>query len=154
VLQSWLPPAAMAEYGWRLAFVFGGVLGLVSVWLRREPAVSATMPMPASTARRWWRSTSPTGLRAAACWRRRSWLPPAAMAEYGWRLAFVFGGVLGLVSVWLRRALEETVDQREHDPAGEARPVPRGLDHEGDRAGQLAADAQCSSCRPAPSAWG
>lgn len=38
----------------------------------------------------------------------QTWLPPAAMAEYGWRIAFLFGGVLGLVSFWLRRSLEET----------------------------------------------
>jgi hypothetical protein len=30
------------------------------------------------------------------------------MAESGWRLAFLFGGVVGLVSFWLRRSLEET----------------------------------------------
>lgn len=38
----------------------------------------------------------------------QTWLPPAAMAEYGWRIAFLFGGMLGLVSFWLRRSLEET----------------------------------------------
>ncbi|WP_288579862.1 MFS transporter [uncultured Methylobacterium sp.] len=38
----------------------------------------------------------------------QSVLPPAAMAESGWRLAFLFGGVVGLVSFWLRRSLEET----------------------------------------------
>lgn len=38
----------------------------------------------------------------------QSWLPAEAMADYGWRIAFVFGGVLGLVSFWLRRNLEET----------------------------------------------
>ncbi|MGY2048401.1 MFS transporter [Methylobacterium sp. JK268] len=38
----------------------------------------------------------------------QTWLPPAAMAEYGWRAAFLFGGLLGFVSFWLRRTLEET----------------------------------------------
>jgi predicted MFS family arabinose efflux permease len=38
----------------------------------------------------------------------QSWLTGEAMAAYGWRIAFVFGGVLGLVSFWLRRNLEET----------------------------------------------
>ncbi|SHO67551.1 Predicted arabinose efflux permease, MFS family [Pseudoxanthobacter soli DSM 19599] len=36
------------------------------------------------------------------------WLTPAEVASYGWRLAFVLGGVFGLVSVYLRRWLEET----------------------------------------------
>ncbi|WFT80011.1 MULTISPECIES: MFS transporter [unclassified Methylobacterium] len=38
----------------------------------------------------------------------QSWLPPAVMAEYGWRIAFLIGGLFGLVSFWLRRSLEET----------------------------------------------
>jgi MFS family permease len=35
-------------------------------------------------------------------------LTPAAMLEYGWRFAFGIGGVLGLISILLRRNLEET----------------------------------------------
>jgi MFS transporter, MHS family, proline/betaine transporter len=30
------------------------------------------------------------------------------IAAYGWRIAFLFGGVIGLLSFWLRRKLEET----------------------------------------------
>lgn len=41
------------------------------------------------------------------------WLSPAEVASYGWRLAFVLGGVFGLVSVYLRRWLEETPVFRE-----------------------------------------
>ncbi len=35
-------------------------------------------------------------------------LAPAAMEDYGWRIAFAVGGLLGAISVVLRRALEET----------------------------------------------
>lgn len=35
-------------------------------------------------------------------------MPPALVANYGWRIGFLLGGVLGLVGWWLRRALEET----------------------------------------------
>lgn len=34
VLTSLLSDAAMASYGWRIAFIFGGLLGLVGLWLR------------------------------------------------------------------------------------------------------------------------
>jgi MFS family permease len=30
------------------------------------------------------------------------------VATYGWRIAFIFGGLIGLVGFWLRRKLEET----------------------------------------------
>lgn len=35
-------------------------------------------------------------------------LPPQEVADYGWRIAFLFGGVIGLVSFALRRKLEES----------------------------------------------
>ncbi|BAF88877.1 permeases of the major facilitator superfamily [Azorhizobium caulinodans ORS 571] len=35
-------------------------------------------------------------------------LPPQDVASYGWRIAFLFGGVIGLVSFALRRKLEES----------------------------------------------
>lgn len=35
-------------------------------------------------------------------------LPPQEVASYGWRIAFLFGGVIGLVSFTLRRKLEES----------------------------------------------
>ncbi|WP_029005268.1 MFS transporter [Azorhizobium doebereinerae] len=35
-------------------------------------------------------------------------LPPQDVAAYGWRIAFLFGGVIGLVSFALRRKLEES----------------------------------------------
>lgn len=37
-----------------------------------------------------------------------SWLPSAAFADHGWRIAFAIGGLLGLISFWLRRGLHET----------------------------------------------
>ncbi|CAG9259770.1 MFS transporter [Paraburkholderia unamae] len=35
-------------------------------------------------------------------------LAPADVPAYGWRIAFVFGGLIGLLGFWLRRKLEET----------------------------------------------
>jgi MFS family permease len=35
-------------------------------------------------------------------------LPPSQFASYGWRIAFLLGGLFGLVSVYLRRLLAET----------------------------------------------
>lgn len=35
-------------------------------------------------------------------------LTPAQVPAYGWRIAFVFGGLIGLLGFWLRRKLEET----------------------------------------------
>lgn len=35
-------------------------------------------------------------------------LPPADVASYGWRVAFLFGGFIGAVSYMLRRSLEES----------------------------------------------
>jgi MFS family permease len=37
-----------------------------------------------------------------------AWLSSAAMLDYGWRIAFGIGGVLGLVSIYFRRNLRET----------------------------------------------
>jgi len=35
-------------------------------------------------------------------------LAPDDVAAYGWRIAFIFGGLIGLLGFWLRRKLEET----------------------------------------------
>jgi predicted MFS family arabinose efflux permease len=35
-------------------------------------------------------------------------LSPADAALYGWRIAFIIGGVMGLASYWLRRSFEES----------------------------------------------
>lgn len=35
-------------------------------------------------------------------------LAPPHVATYGWRIAFIFGGLIGLLGFWLRRKLEET----------------------------------------------
>lgn len=35
-------------------------------------------------------------------------LDPAQVAEWGWRIGFLFGGACGLLSFWLRLSLEET----------------------------------------------
>ncbi|WP_420136897.1 MFS transporter [Sphingomonas sp.] len=52
-----------------------------------------------------------------------SWLGPAALLEYGWRFAFVIGGVLGFASIFLRRSLEETTEFLNIRHAAARRPV-------------------------------
>jgi MFS transporter, MHS family, proline/betaine transporter len=37
-----------------------------------------------------------------------SYLPPGDVASWGWRAAFMFGGVIGLISFWLQQSLEES----------------------------------------------
>jgi MFS transporter, MHS family, proline/betaine transporter len=49
-------------------------------------------------------------------------LPPEAGAQWGWRIAFLFGGVAGLVSFWLRLSLEETSEFRKMRHAVAQRP--------------------------------
>ncbi|MEV6243954.1 MFS transporter [Lentzea sp. NPDC051838] len=46
-------------------------------------------------------------------------LDKAAMAEYGWRVPFLIGGVLGLVGLWLRRELPETEQFEENKAKAE-----------------------------------
>ncbi|WP_219416102.1 MFS transporter [Pseudonocardia nigra] len=43
-------------------------------------------------------------------------MTPEQLGAYGWRIPFVLGGVLGLVGLWLRRAMPET-DQFEENKA-------------------------------------
>lgn len=62
-------------------------------------------------------------LAAAVNLALETWLPPELMASYGWRIAFVFGGAMGLVSFWLRRDLEETPAFRQLGAAASRRPV-------------------------------
>lgn len=38
----------------------------------------------------------------------RTFLDPAMVPHYGWRIAFVLGGLGGVLSFWLRRSLEES----------------------------------------------
>jgi MFS transporter, MHS family, proline/betaine transporter len=45
-------------------------------------------------------------------------LPPADVASYGWRIAFLLGGFIGCVSYLMRRSLEESPEfLRMHSPA-------------------------------------
>ncbi|PIQ42369.1 MAG: hypothetical protein COV52_05260 [Gammaproteobacteria bacterium CG11_big_fil_rev_8_21_14_0_20_46_22] len=41
-VSSVLTPAHFLQYGWRVLFIFGGVLGLLGLWLRRDMAESET----------------------------------------------------------------------------------------------------------------
>ncbi|MEJ1090848.1 MFS transporter [Microbacterium istanbulense] len=47
-------------------------------------------------------------------------LGATAMGEYGWRVPFILGGVLGLVVLWLRRSLPETLITESGEVANKA----------------------------------
>jgi MHS family proline/betaine transporter-like MFS transporter len=46
----------------------------------------------------------------------------AGVAAWGWRLAFIFGGLLGVISFWLRLSLEETAEFKKLRHAASKRP--------------------------------
>ena len=48
----------------------------------------------------------------------RTWLPPELVPIYGWRIAFVLGGLAGLLSFLLRRAMEESPEFARMKAAG------------------------------------
>lgn len=47
-------------------------------------------------------------------------LTPEQLGEWGWRVPFLIGGVLGLVGLWLRRAMPETEQYERNKPKAEA----------------------------------
>lgn len=49
-------------------------------------------------------------------------LSPADVADWGWRIGFLFGGFLGLVSFWLRLSLSETAEFKKLRHAAAKRP--------------------------------
>jgi MHS family alpha-ketoglutarate permease-like MFS transporter len=51
-------------------------------------------------------------------------LEPAAMSAWGWRAAFIGGGLLGLVGLWLRIRLDETESFRKAESEGRIRRNP------------------------------
>lgn len=44
-------------------------------------------------------------------------LSSAAMAEWGWRVPFIFGALLGIITIFLRRSLPETLHSTAETPA-------------------------------------
>jgi MFS family permease len=67
-------------------------------------------------------ATSGVLFAALVNWGVQATLAAGNVAAYGWRIAFLIGGVLGLAGFWLRRSLEETPEfQRMHEIARAAR---------------------------------
>ena len=56
----------------------------------------------------------------------RTFLPPELVPEYGWRIAFILGGLGGIVSFVARRAMEESPEFAQDEGAGGPSAVPRG----------------------------
>jgi MFS transporter, MHS family, proline/betaine transporter len=84
-------------------FCLGGELpGAITYAVEVVPAKRATWPAD------WF-----LGVSARACWTAVNLtlsrnLSPATMQDWGWRVAFLLGGLLGVGSWMLRRALEES----------------------------------------------
>ena len=72
----------------------------------------------------------------------RTWLPPELVPIYGWRIAFVLGGLAGLLSFLMRRAMEESPEFARMKAAGLEAAVRRG-----------AADAPAGRCWSASAGW-
>jgi len=51
---------------------------------------------------------SGVALASALSWGVHETLSPDEVSAWGWRIGFLFGGVLGFISFWLRLSLEET----------------------------------------------
>jgi MHS family proline/betaine transporter-like MFS transporter len=49
-------------------------------------------------------------------------LGDAGIAAWGWRIAFIFGGLLGVISFWLRLSLEETAEFKKLKHTASKRP--------------------------------
>lgn len=60
-----------------------------------------------------------------------TWLPPGAMSDYGWRIGYVVGGLLGLWALVMRRKMAETDAFQEEQREGTvpARPLAYALKH-------------------------
>jgi MFS transporter, MHS family, alpha-ketoglutarate permease len=87
-------------------FSAGGEFGSSSALL----VESATSPMRRALAGSWQQTSAGLGLLLAALLALvlSSSLSPADLSSWGWRLAFVVGGLLGLVGLWLRIGMVET----------------------------------------------
>ncbi len=49
-------------------------------------------------------------------------IPADALAEWGWRIPFLIGGVAGLAGLWMRSSMKETLEEREpEDESNEQR---------------------------------
>ena len=79
----------------------------------------------------------------------RSWTP-AMVPTYGWRIAFVLGGLGGVLSFVLRRSLEESPEFARMREPGVAAAVPR--DAADARRRRCSSAARCWPARPASTA--
>lgn len=88
-------------------FSAGGEFGTSSAYLveNATPATRATIGS--------WQQVSVGGgtlLAAITATLLQQLLPQPFLSVYGWRIAFILGGVLGLVGLWLRLSADETVE--------------------------------------------
>lgn len=70
----------------------------------------------------WANFGSMTGMLAGvfAAALTTTWTEPQTLLDWGWRLPFLFGGVLGVTSIWMRRNLKDRTKLRCH---AETRPA-------------------------------
>ncbi len=87
--------------GIAIAGEFAGAAVFVMEHVRRERVGSALGPMVAGTYFGWFLGAMVGTLLV-------TFMQPEAFESWGWRSAFIAGGLVGLLAVWLRRALDET----------------------------------------------
>ncbi|RZU66850.1 MHS family alpha-ketoglutarate permease-like MFS transporter [Microterricola gilva] len=98
-------PEGMAEWGWRVPFILGGLLGFIVLWLRRT--LPETLP-PVTDG-----STAPASGKSAEVWRgvRKYWLSVLAVV-------FIVGAVQAYNYTWLSGLPSMATGTYNEDPTG------------------------------------
>jgi MFS transporter, MHS family, alpha-ketoglutarate permease len=106
---SLLGPENMAEYGWRIPFLLGGLLGFIVLWLRRT--LPETIDTNAAAARRAAGATSRSETREVWSGVRRYWLSILAVV-------FIVGALQAYNYTWLSGLPSIATGTYNEDPGG------------------------------------
>lgn len=108
VASATLGPENMAEFGWRLPFVLGGLLGFIVLWLRRT--LPETLPSGSAAAEG---TESPTRTETIEVWRgvRHYWLSVLAVV-------FIVGALQAYNYTWLSGLPSLATGSYGEDPTG------------------------------------
>ncbi|MDZ8275352.1 MFS transporter [Microbacterium aquimaris] len=106
-----LGAAAMGEYGWRVPFILGGLLGFVVLWLRRS--LPETLVAPGEGANDVVGASRRTHTEAIQVWRgvRQYWLSVVAAV-------FIIGAIMAYNYTWLAGLPSLATGAYGEDPTG------------------------------------